>query len=183
MEPLRPGPLAEALLRAPFPRRPVQRVWQDTLLQALDPSISDGDAYCAVALLLCSTGCEGLANAAFEGGVRPLHLVAAGGGTLRDPDRLTTARAQTLLPLLLGAGAELEARDELHGATALGWAAGNVCLAGLSCLVGLGADVEAEDHYGMTVQARLVIQGFQDAEDFLKAGGERAMALRPHRGR
>lgn len=56
-----------------------------------------------------------------------------------------------------------------------------LCLA--SCLVGLGADVEAEDHYGMTVQARLVIQGFQDAEDFLKAGGERAMALRPHRGR
>ena len=39
---------------------------------------------------------EGLANAAFEGGVRPLHLVAAGGGTLRDPDRLTTARAQHL---------------------------------------------------------------------------------------
>ena len=32
----------------------------------------------------------------------------------------------------------------------------------------LGTRRGGEDNYGMTVEARLVLQGFQDAEDFLK---------------
>ena len=55
-----------------------------------------------------------------------------------------------LAHLLCRCGADLDARDELHGATPLGWAAWFGCTVGCRILMEAGADPLAGDMYGTT---------------------------------
>lgn len=104
----------------------------------------------AVELLLAA----GFVNAIGEHGETLLHLIASGGCDPQcwedTPDPFDLDSVHRLIHLSVCCGVKIEARDEMHSATALSWAAWFRCYVGLRAMLVAGADRDAIDIWGST---------------------------------
>lgn len=123
---------------------------REVISRATDASITvmDDDAVATVGLLLVT----GAAKGALGHGVTLLHMIASAGGDGVNehnvPFEYSKGRAEILVSLLLSANADLEARDNLHGATPLGWSAWYGCPSGAFALLSAKANPHVVDRWG-----------------------------------